>query len=152
MAVQFPVGSRRLPKGNTSASAGATRDVRRQMASIQRNFQRLIDSVDGVTEEAVHEGLQPIFDESQVLVPVDTGRLKASGFIQTRRTSSGVSGVVGYAAGSNPPYAAIVHERLDASHVSPTQAKFLEAAVMSGFDDFRQRLIAAMRRGLGLNS
>lgn len=152
MAVQFPVGSRRLAKGNTSASAGATRNVRQQMAAVQRNFQRIINSVEDVTEEAVREGLQPIYDESQVLVPVDTGRLKASGFIQTRRTSRGVSGVVGYAPGSNPPYAAIVHERLDLNHESPTQAKFLEVAVMNNFEGFRQRLVTAIRRGLGFSS
>ncbi len=149
MATQFPVGSRRLSKGDVSASAGATRDVRRQMAAIQKNFQRLIDSVDGVTEEAVREGLQPIYDESQIFVPVDTGTLKASGFIETRRTSKGVSGVVGYAAGSNPPYAAIVHERLDTSHATPTQAKFLELAVMRNFDEFRSRIVTAMKRGMG---
>lgn len=150
--VQFPVGSRRLKRNDTSAGAGATRDVRAQFRDIQKRFEAMIDAIEGATAEAVYEGLEPIYQKSQTLVPVKSGALKASGFIEVERRGSRISGVVGYARGSNPPYAAIVHERLDVQHESPTQAKFLEEAVMSELPFTRDRIVAAVRRTLGFGS
>lgn len=151
MAVQFPVGSRRLPKG-AGSGASATRDVRAQMADVQKAFEAVINNVEEATVEAIREGLQPVYDKSQALVPVLTGALKESGFIEVEKRASGAHGVVGYARGSHPPYAAIVHERLDLHHEAPTQAKFLEAAVMEELPKFEARLVAAMSRALGINS
>jgi hypothetical protein len=98
------------------------------MKSIENSYTRLIETLEINTEAAMVQMLQPVFDRSQVLVPVKTGDLKASGYIQTRRSGGKVVGEVGYGKGGRPSYAVFVHENLDAQHASPTQAKFLEQA------------------------
>jgi hypothetical protein len=63
--------------------------------------------------------------------PIDTGRLRGTFRVVADLTNPDIAQVsimVG-GAGSAAPYAAIVHERLDVHHQSPTQAKFLERAV-----------------------
>ncbi len=145
MAIRFPVGRQQI-RGAVKYSKGtaATIDVRAAMADIQKNFEQVIDSLEGVTEDAIAYALQPILDTSQELVPVDTGALKASGFLQTQKIRGKVSGVVGYARGGNPFYAAIVHENLEFYHTPPTQAKFLEEAVNRGLRTFKDDLIDYM--------
>lgn len=145
MSIRFPVGRQQI-RGAIKYSKGvaATMDVRVQMVDIQKRFEQVIDSIEGVTEDAIEAGLQMILDASQELVPVDTGALKASGFIRVFRTRGRVSGVVGYAAGGNPYYAAIVHENLEMYHAPPTQAKFLEEAVNRNEHAFRDIVVAHM--------
>ncbi len=71
---------------------------------------------------------QRIFDRSQELVPVDTGALKNSGYVETETIPDGFEVRIGYAKGDDPPYANFVHEDLTKHHDAPTQAKFLEQA------------------------
>jgi hypothetical protein len=82
---------------------------------------------------AINEGLDKaavvLYNKSQELVPVDTGRLKASGQIANNgKKGFGAETLVEY-GGPEAPYAFIVHERLDVHHEPPTQAKYLTAAV-----------------------
>jgi hypothetical protein len=62
-----------------------------------------------------------IYDKSQELVPVKTGRLKKSG--RVRMNNDGT-----YRVEYMEPYAIFVHEMLGLRHETPTQAKFLEDA------------------------
>lgn len=133
-----------------SASAGATRDLRAQMASIEKKVTQAIQNIDNLIPEAIRYGLQPIYDKSQIYVPVLTGDLKASGFIVTSKTSRGASGAVVYGTANDPFYAIWVHERLDLNHKSPTQAKFLEAAVHEELHKVRPRIVQFMSRGLSV--
>lgn len=126
--IRFSVGRRRIDSGVSSLEAGYTRAIRAQMEAIERRVAAAIMDLNQLTPEALEFGLQPVFDLSQVLVPVDTGKLKASGFIESRQTARGASAVVGYARGGNPFYAVRVHEILHFRHDPPTQAKFLEEA------------------------
>jgi hypothetical protein len=98
------------------------------MKSIEGSYTRLIKTLRADSLEAVRQMLQPVFDRSQELVPVKTGILKASGYIEVRRRHGTVVGEVGYGKGGRPPYAVFVHENLDVHHAPPTQAKFLEQA------------------------
>lgn len=86
---------------------------------------------------AIREGLFPIYETSQMLVPVDTGDLKESGFIDVDRSPRGrsITGVVGYGDNGFPHYALLVHENLEFFHEYPTQAKFLEEAYNRHVDD-----------------
>ena len=126
--IRFRVGPQRIGPGLAPWQAGYTRAIREQMKSVEGSYTRLVETLRANTEEAVRQMLQPVFDRSQVLVPVDTGVLKASGYIDTRRTRRRVVGEVGYGKGGRPPYAPKVHEDLDVFHEPPTQAKFLEQA------------------------
>ncbi len=123
---RFRVGRQRLNSGVTSSDAGYTRDIRRQMKGIEGSYTRFLKTVDAATEAAVRAALQPVFDASQDLVPVDTGKLKASGYLVTRMSRGRIVGEVGYGKGGNPHWAPRVHEDLDVFHEPPTQAKFLE--------------------------
>jgi len=100
------------------------------MKSVEQAFTRFVDIIDANTPAAVEAALRPIFERSQELVPVKSGALKRSGFIEIRKGSKGQTfGEVGYGKGGVPHYAALQHENLDFLHKAPTQAKFLEQAV-----------------------
>ena len=74
---------------------------------------------------AVYTEANKIFFDSQAQVPIDTGALRASGIV-TKPYISGntVTVEIGY-GGAAAPYAAIVHEDLEANH-EVGKAKFLE--------------------------
>lgn len=148
--VQLSVGRVRVTRAVAPSEPGYIEYIRSQMRDIQTVLLRTIKHIDGVTPEAIRFGLQPIFDESQRLVPVDWGILKASGFIETRKTSTGAVAAIGYGRHGKPPYAAFVHERMDLRHAPPTQAKFLEEAVFRKLDVFRRRVSLYIQRKAGL--
>lgn len=125
---RFRVGTQRIGPGLRPSQAGYTQSIREQMKSIEGSYTRLLDTLEASTKQAVEAMLRPVFDRSQVLVPVKTGELKASGYIETRKRRGLVVGEVGYGRGGRPAYAVFVHENLDVHHAPPTQAKFLEQA------------------------
>lgn len=70
-----------------------------------------------------------IFIESQVLVPVETGSLKATGRIIESLRGKTFSASIQYGGPSSPrnvDYAVYVHEDLTKKHKPPTSAKFIE--------------------------
>lgn len=78
----------------------------------------------------VDEGLEKcahvILKKSQYYCPVATGKLKASGKVETNgKSGMGARSSVVY----DDPKAVFVHERIELKHASPTSAKFLEKAV-----------------------
>ncbi len=146
------VGRQRVTVATLPSEAGYVRSIRAQMDAIRQNMLKVIEAVQGATPEAIRFGLQPIFEESQRLVPVDTGRLKRSGYVQVRTESrSGrVRAEIGYGLAGKPRYAGFVHEMVHIRHAAPTQAKFLEAAVNSKLGDFGRRVVLHMQRQTGL--
>lgn len=149
--VQFNVGRVRVTGSAKISEVGYIRSIRKQMDAIIQNVKKAVQHIEDTTPEALVFGIQPVFDRSQELVPVDTGALKASGFIETRETASGVEVFVGYGRFGRPFYAGFVHERLDLRHAPPTQAKFLEAAINEKIDDFSRRVALYMKRNVGLS-
>lgn len=142
MAAQLKlnVGRERVTVAALPSEAGYIRSIRVQMEAIRKNMEQVVAHVNGVTGEAIVFGLQPVFDESQKLVPVDTGKLQRSGFIETRRTASGIIAAIGYGRFGIPFYTAFVHENLTVRHAKGKSAKFLEIAVQTKIGDFRRRV------------
>lgn len=138
--IGFSVGRVRVTRAAQPSEAGYIRSIHEQMKAIEQNLLALINRIENVTPEALEFGLLPVFERSQELVPVDTGRLKASGFIETRQEAQGTSAVVGYGRFGIPAYAGFVHEMLDIPHAPPTQAKFLETAINEKMGDFERRV------------
>lgn len=68
--------------------------------------------------------------QAQALVPVDTGDLKSTGTFSVRAGAQQVMLAVGF-GGPRAPYAAKVHEDLEAHH-DDGQAKFLETVFNQG--------------------
>ncbi len=90
----------------------------------------LMQAVEGSMPDLIFDWiLEPIYDRSQEYVPVDTGRLKASGYIETAEEDGIIAGEVGYAPYGDPYYATAVHEVEEWNHAPPTRAKYLEDAV-----------------------
>lgn len=124
-----------------------TRSIRKQMEQIETKLSKVVNYLEGdAAEIAIRAALEPIFAKSQVYVPVDTGELKASGYLEIGRFRGRPRGVVGYAPGGDPEYAVIVHEDLEAQHDPPTRAKFLEAAFKEEEPNTLDRVLRSMRQ------
>ena len=128
--------------------------IQSQLAVIQKNMLKLIAGIENATPEAIRFGLQPIFDTSQELVPVDKGPLKASGYVEVRTEarSGRVRAEIGYGLHGKPFYAGIVHERLDLRHAKGKQAKFLEAAINQHLGKFVRRVAFFLQKRTGLGT
>ena len=115
-----------------------------QMKAISLTIETLVRDLKNATEGTIRSVLQPIFDTSQELVPVDTGRLKRSGYLEVRTVGKDIKGEVGYGKSGRPEYTALVHENLAFFHNPPTQAKFLEEAVNRHVDKIAARVVSEL--------
>ena len=89
--------------------------------------------INDMVKQTVDEVVEKVFAESQILVPVDTGALKASGqVVKEPQTLDGdfVSSYVTY-GGGGVDYAVKIHEDLEMYHTAPTRAKFLEVPLLN---------------------
>ena len=84
--------------------------------------------INAMLTRTVHDVIEKVFAESQVLVPVNTGALKASGEVVHETASMDGSFVGSYVTYGNDAvdYAVKVHEDLEMRHTDPTRAKYLE--------------------------
>lgn len=94
-------------------------------------FTRLGENIQDAAGEGVNKGIDLVYDQSQVEVPKETGRLKKSGRKVPRKStgptrSKGVRYGDGALNSQGESYAAAVHEILKARHDAPTKAKFVE--------------------------
>lgn len=94
-------------------------------------FTRLEENIQDAAGEGVDDGIELVYEQSQIEVPKDTGRLAKSARRVPRKQSGPVrSKGLRYGDGAlnsnGESYAAAVHEILKASHAAPTKAKFVE--------------------------
>ncbi len=134
LKLRASIGRKRIPKNLDPVKAGYQMQINRQMKEIIDSYKAVIEAVKDQTGEAMLTALQPIFEESQELVPVDKGPLKASGYLELRELSSGPVVEIGYAKAGKPEYAVFVHEMVQLNHKSPTQAKFLQVPIERHLD------------------
>lgn len=149
--INLSVGRQRVTRALDPSNAAYVRQMQRQMQGLMTNLATVIESIKEASPDALLYATQPIFDTSQALVPVDTGRLKRSGFHEARRTYRGATVAIGYARGGSPDYAAIVHERTELNHASPTQAKYLHEAVNRHTQHIVPRYAEYIKRDTGLS-
>lgn len=90
------------------------------------------------------------FAASQREVPVDTGILKNSGVLSRPYLDGGYLVVDISYGGAAADYALTVHEDMEARHNEGTKAKYLEDPVKRQVSGMGDRLLAQVRRGLGL--
>lgn len=140
------VGRQRITKNTTPFEASYVRDVNAQFASIMKNMQKVVDTIDNITPDILIDALQPTFEKSQEYVPVDTGELKKSGFLEKDFSTKHPRVLIGYGRGGFPHYAAHVHERVDIPHEAPTRAKFLSSALQEDAVVIQDRIIAGLKR------
>ncbi len=87
---------------------------------------RIPKHMPNLLEKAIYEEANVIFNESQKIVPVDTGALRGSGVVHAPRHENHRTFVRVTYGGPAAHYALYVHENLYARHAAPTQAKYLE--------------------------
>lgn len=124
-------------------------DTNAQMRAIQQRFQDIVRNYVEVTPDALLYALEPTFALSQQFVPVDTGDLRASGYLEVIGRGRRPIVQIGYGKAGRPPYAVIVHENLEAHHAAPTRAKFLEEALNRTESLIPQRIAEFLRGVLG---
>lgn len=79
-----------------------------------------------VLDDDLADGATAVLDESNVLIPKESGDLMASGRIQKDR-----SGTNAVAITFDGPYARWIHEHMGFKHPRGGQAKFLETALLT---------------------
>lgn len=85
--------------------------------------------------------------ESKKRVPVATGILRGSGFVDTPViTGRKISVELGY-GGAASDYAVIVHEDMDANHPNGGEAKFLESVLKESAPSLADRIAHRMELG-----
>lgn len=114
-----------------------------QLRELSRKAERAID-------RAVYRFGQIEMAESQKLVPVDTGTLKNSGYVdKPKRTAGGsVSLELGY-GGAAEAYAVYVHEDTEAFH-SVGQSHFLSQPLNESAPFFAERVGRDVATDLGM--
>ena len=99
----------------------------------------------GALLRATYESAHLVLADSQEIVPVDTGALRASGQVHLPAVSgTNVEVVVGY-GGPGVDYATYVHEDLSAHHAPGTSAKFLEIAVTRRTNGWQDAIAARVQ-------
>lgn len=117
----------------------------------------ILDQFVDASEEIMLEAMRPTFEKSQTYCPVESGRLKKTGYLEVVPFRGKPRVEIGYGKGQNPRnrigrnYTAYVHEMIDLKHQPPTRAKWLQAAVMEDLELIHRRLgygyEALMRQG-----
>lgn len=102
------------------------------------------DNLSKAVKRAVYETAMLVFDDSQALVPVRYGALRASGQMIPPQSSGDTTWVDIVYGGAAAAYAVYVHENMTARHASPTQAKYLEQPLLNNENDFASRLESAL--------
>lgn len=126
--------------------------IRAQMGAIEQSYAAWIGNIDDQGAEILLEALRPTFDKSQILVPVDTGALKESGYLEARQQRGHSQVEIGYGRAGQPEYTVFVHENLDVAHQPPTQAKFLQDPLEEDEPDIQERLIEGIRIAAGFSN
>lgn len=139
--------------GRTKArvSIGGGGSTKAQAAQVISNLEEVLRSVDGATPEAIEAGLRLIFNKSQVYVPVESGALKESGYVDVVSGFFRHKGEVGYARNGQPNYAIMVHELVENQHQPPTSAKFLQRAVQEELNKVAAVMVKVIQRQSGIN-
>jgi hypothetical protein len=120
------------------------------MARIAADFNAFISHITDAAPEALKLALEPTFRASQEQVPVDTGALKDSGYLEIVRRGKNSVVEIGYGRNGFPDYAAVVHEDTTVPHKSPTKAKFLEDPLHKDYFKILDRTVQLMRLAGGM--
>ena len=147
--IKANVGRVRNTANTPGDQAAYIKGINTQLNNIISNFQSVVDALQEQAPEVLIEALQPAFDLSQEYVPVDTGDLKASGFLREVKDNRNPTVAIGYASAGNPSYAAFVHERVDINHAAPTRSKYLLAALEEKEEEVQQGIIIGFYKALG---
>lgn len=136
------IGHARVPSrtiwNSQAGFIGLAQEASRQITTALRD---IIEEFKGpLTIDAMFDALEPTLEIAKGLTPVLTGKLRDSGYLEVTQFRGTPQVQIGFAKGGNPYYAEYVHEMTGIKHAPPTQAKFLQAAVLGDLNGIRSRL------------
>ena len=109
---------------------------------------RNLDMVERKVKESIRNSVRDcsfdLLQRAKDLTPVDTGDLKASGFVEI--TDNGDVVEVGF----NTPYALKQHEDLTYNHPQGGQSKYLEEPFQQNLDKYKEKIIEDIKDALDL--
>lgn len=152
MATPFKptLGKQRFPYTDRTTEEGFTSSVRAQMQHIIKEFKRWNLHMDNEGAQILKDALAPTFQKTQIEVPKDTLALKNSGYLIVKKFRGKTQVEMGYGKGGHPNYAAIVHEKLEYAHKSPTKAKYLEGPILADFGAIQSRIARGYKEASGV--
>jgi len=120
------------------------RNPDQQLREVMRSLDDAITDVQRATQASVYKGA--LFLQRQVLprIPIDTGTLRNSAFLDSNWDPTAPMVRVGYGA----DYAIYVHENLKARH-PVGEAKFLERALVDNAGEIRRIIRSGVADALG---
>jgi len=136
-------------KSTGSSPYAMAQQARKDFAQISKNWSNMVLQIKARAPEIMVYALKPTFDLSQKYVPKKTHALQNSGYIEITDVGNRPRVEVGYGKGGVPPYAAIVHEKIEYKHQHPTRSKFLQAAMEQTVGEVRNRLIDGFKTFTG---
>jgi len=107
--------------------------------SARQGFMKMRLNAISAAHDAVEDHAKEVFDETQVRVPRKTNALAETGKVEKNPTEGGkVSSTIWYGEEGEGKgvvdYAAAVHEILEAKHMPPTGAKFVEQPLVESVE------------------
>lgn len=140
------VGRRYVRSSVAPVTAQDTYAARSAMRDIIKNFEGFTQHINNETINVLLEAMAPAFQLSQKYVPVDTSKLKSSGYLEEVISRSNQHTVeIGYGKNGLPDYAATVHENLEYHHKAPTRAKFLQSALEEKDREIERLIIEGLK-------
>lgn len=142
----------KIPRPKTAAGGALHEAAKDGFIAIMEAFQEFCDDLEEVVLPSVMvAALEPTLQLSQVYVPVDTGELKESGYLEeVRRGKGSARAEIGYGKNGQAPYALYVHEMTDIPHKAPTSAKYLERAIDEDYFAILNRIVKGVKESTGL--
>jgi len=121
--------------------SGYVASIHAQFEEINDNLNAIIKSLKNVSAYILLDALIPTYSLSQKFVPVRTGALALSGYLEiVENDDRGCRVELGYGKHGQPFYAIIVHERIDIPHRPPTRSKYLQAAISQDMRNIQARV------------
>lgn len=119
---------------------------------VEKNLKKVQKTHPDALAAALYQEGFSIMAESQKKVPVDTGRLRSTGYVAPPQEGEDSPTVeIGYGT----DYGIYVHERTEVRHTTG-EAKFLEKAVNEAMQGFGRRLLGRtqqnIERGVGVRA
>lgn len=112
------------------SEVGYRESLRSQFRELEEILTHVFEQLESASPSIIYNVLLPTFEKSQLYVPVATGAMKESGYLEITSSVRGSQRVeMGYGRGGSPWYTMYVHENLNSYHRSPTRAKWLQSAV-----------------------
>jgi len=143
---RFSVGKQAVRKPRFASERATQQQANRQFRAIADQVESIFSALQETTPEICLEALEPVKLKAEYYCPKDTYALVDSSYLEVMTTGKHTRVELGFGPAGKPFYAVYVHERTDLKHEAPTQAKFLERAVLEDLDGIQMRLTRAYRR------